>query len=87
MAKYIFKKKYKEYLKGDIDTLTDKEEIAFLLETETIEEVKESKDKSENGFLKENEQLKLENENLRKDIELLQKELIKIKKQLEKEVK
>ncbi len=87
MAKYIFKKKYKEYLKGDIDALTDKEEIAFLLETETIEELKESKDKSENGFLKENEQLKSENENLKKEIELLQKELVKLKKQLEKEEK
>lgn len=87
MAKYIFKKKYKEYLKGDIDTLSDKKEIAFLLETETIEELKESKDKSENGFLKENEQLKSENENLRKEIELLQKELVKLKKQLEKDVK
>ncbi|MHA4987225.1 hypothetical protein [Cetobacterium somerae] len=87
MAKYIFKKKYKEYLKGDIDALTDKKEIAFLLETETIEELKESKDKSENGFLKENEQLKSENENLKKEIELLQKELVKLKKQLEKEEK
>lgn len=87
MSKYIFKKKYKEYLKGDIDALTDKEEIAFLLETETIEELKESKDKSENGFLKENEQLKSENENLKKEIELLQKELVKLKKQLEKEEK
>lgn len=87
MAKYLFKKRYKEYLKGDIDTLSDKKEIAFLIETETIEEVKESKDKSENGFLKENEELKLENENLKRDIEALQKELVKLKKQLEKEVK
>ncbi|MEG0236659.1 hypothetical protein [Cetobacterium sp.] len=87
MAKYLFKKKYKEYSKGDIDILSDKKEIAFLIETETIEEVKSSKDKSENGFLKENEELKLENENLKKEIEVLQKELAKLKKQLEKEVK
>lgn len=87
MAKYLFKKRYKEYLKGDIDTLSDKKEIEFLIETETIEEVKSSKDKSENGFLKENEELKLENENLKKEIEALQKELVKLKKQSEKEVK
>ena len=87
MAKYLFKKRYKEYLKGDIDTLSDKKESAFLIENETVEEVKESKDKSENGFLKENEELKLENENLKRDIEVLQKELTKLKKQLEKEVK
>lgn len=80
MAKYIFKKKYKEYLKGDIDALTDKEEIAFLIETETVEEIKESKDKSENSLLKENEELKIENEKLKKELE-------KIKKQLAKEEK
>lgn len=80
MSKYIFKKKYKEYLKGDIDTLTDKEEITFLLETETISEIKESKDKSENNLLKENEELKVENEKLKKELE-------KIKKQLAKEEK
>lgn len=80
MAKYIFKKKYKEYLKGDIDTLTDKKEITFLLETETIEEIKTSKDKSENSLLKENEELKLENEKLKKELE-------KLKKQMDKEEK
>ncbi|MGL5593815.1 MAG: hypothetical protein ACRDDK_05415 [Cetobacterium sp.] len=80
MAKYIFKKKYKEYLKGDIDTLTDKKEITFLLETETIEEIKASKDKSENSLLKENEELKSENEKLKKELE-------KLKKQTDKEEK
>lgn len=80
MAKYIFKKKYKEYLKGDIDTLTDKKEITFLLETETIEEIKVSKDKSENSLLKENEELKSENEKLKKELE-------KLKKQTDKEEK
>lgn len=87
MPKYLFKKKYKEYSKGDIDTLSDKKEILFLLETETIEEVKLSKDKSENNLLKENEELKIENENLKKEIEVLQKELVKIKKVAEKEGK
>ncbi|MGL5931920.1 MAG: hypothetical protein ACRCY7_03295 [Cetobacterium sp.] len=81
MAKYLFKKRYKGYSKGDIDNLTDKKEITFLLETETIEEIKLSKDKSENSFLKENEELKLENQKLKDDIKVLQKELKELKKE------
>lgn len=92
--KYQFTKKYKGYKKGDIDTLLDKKEIDFLIETGTIIKTKTQNGANENTFIKENKELKLENEEIKeenKKLKLendkLQKELDKINKKIEKEGK
>lgn len=72
--KYVFLKKYKNKKIGEKDVITDKEELKFLIKTETVKEVDEVEDKGYETLLKKNKELVEENKQLKEELKKYKKE-------------
>lgn len=77
----IFIKKYKNYVKGNIDEIEDGEELQFLLSTKTVEKCDETADLSSKKLIEDNSKLKKELEANKKKLEELETENDKLKKE------
>lgn len=79
----IFIKKYKNYVKGNIDEIEDMDELNFLLSTKTVEKYEKTTDLSSNKLIADNSKLKKENLSLKKELEGNKKKIEELEKELE----